>query len=83
MLLHIGDETVIPKKNIIAILEFETAVSPVNKEFLEIAHDEGTIERISDSKERSYIISTEKIYYSPISCTTLKKRSEKNIRNLE
>jgi hypothetical protein len=70
---------VIPKKNIIAILELDTALYPVNKEFLEIAKDEGFIQKISDVKERSFIITTEKVYFSPISCSTLKKRSEKKV----
>jgi ribosomal protein S8 len=76
VLLHIGDDVVIPKKNIIAILEMDTKASQVNKEFLEIAGDEGFIEKISDGKESSFVVTTEKIYYSPISCTTLKKRAE-------
>jgi hypothetical protein len=76
MLLHIGDDVVVPKKNIIAILEMDTNSSIVTKEFLEIAGDEGFIEKISEGKESSFVITTEKIYYSPISCATLKKRAE-------
>ena len=79
MLLHVGDNVVIPKKNIIAILEMETIASPITKEFLEIANDEGFIERISTDKENAFIVTAEKIYYSPISCHTLKKRAERKI----
>jgi hypothetical protein len=78
MLLHIGDNVVIPKKNVIAILEMETSASPITKEFLEIAADEGFVEKISEDKENTFIITTEKIFYSPISCNTLKKRAEKH-----
>ena len=77
MLLHIGNDKVIQKKSIIAIFEMDTAALPSTKEFLEIANDEGFVEKISDVKERSFIITTNKIYYSPISCATLKKRSMK------
>jgi len=77
MLLHIGADVVISKKNIIAILEMETCNSPITKEFLEIAEDEGFVENIAENKENTFIITNEKIYYSPISCNTLKRRSEK------
>jgi len=81
MFLHIGADVVVPKKDIIAILEINTKQSPITKEFLEIAGDEGFIEYISEkNKEKSYLVSTSKIYFSPISCTTLKKRSD-NIFN--
>lgn len=77
MFLHIGADVMVPKKNIIAILEIDTNSSPINKEFLEIAKDEGFIEQVSDKeKEKSYLITTEKIYISPISCVTLKKRAD-------
>ncbi|MCG9966845.1 DUF370 domain-containing protein [Pelotomaculum terephthalicicum JT] len=77
MFLHIGADVVVPKKDIIAILEIETKSSPITKEFLEIARDEGFIEHVSgNNKEKSYLITTDKIYFSPISCTTLKKRSD-------
>jgi len=77
MFLHIGADVVVQKKDIIAILEINTKQSPITKEFLEIAGDEGFIEYISDKdKEKSYLVSTNKIYFSPISCTTLKKRSD-------
>jgi len=77
MFLHLGADVVVPKKDIIAILEINTISSPITKEFLEIAKDEGFIEYISENnKEKSYLIATDKIYFSPISCTTLKKRSD-------
>ena len=76
-MLHIGDDKVIAKENIVAILDMNTTSSPITKDFLEIANDEGFIEKVSETKEISFIITTDKIYYSPISCTTLKKRTEK------
>ena len=43
---------------------------------MEIAGNEGFIKSISDQgKEKSYIITFDKIFISPISCSTLKKRS--------
>ncbi|MHB8155824.1 MAG: extracellular matrix regulator RemB [Desulfocucumaceae bacterium] len=76
MFLHLGGDTVALKKDIIAILDYTKGFSSINKGFMEIAGDEGFIENISESgKEKSYIITSDRIYISPISCSTLKKRS--------
>ena len=77
MFLHLGGDVVVPKKDIIAILDHRTRLSPATKEFLEIAKDEGFIKKISQNdKDKSYIVTTKEIYISPISCITLRKRSE-------
>ena len=77
MFLHLGGDVVVLKKDVIAILDIRTKLSPVTKEFIEIARDEGFIKNISgQNKEKSFVVTTKDIYMSPISCTTLKKRSE-------
>lgn len=77
MFLHIGDDVVVLKKDIVAILEMNTEASSINKEFIEIAKDENFIEFVSEKDNgKSYLVTTNKIYFSPISCTTLKKRSD-------
>jgi ribosomal protein S8 len=77
MFLHLGGDVVVPKKDIIAILNHRTKLSPATKEFLEISKDEGFIKKISPTdKDKSYIVTTKEIYISPISCITLRKRSE-------
>lgn len=76
MFLHLGGEVVVLKKDVIAILDVRTKQSQITREFFEIAEDEGFIKKISDqNKEKSYVITTKEIFVSPISCTTLKKRS--------
>ncbi len=80
MFLHLGRDVVVPKKDIIAILGVRSARAEATKEFIEIAGDEGFIKNIYDKeKEKSIVVTTRDIYISPISCSTLKKRSEKNI----
>ncbi|MDD4237730.1 MAG: DUF370 domain-containing protein [Desulfotomaculaceae bacterium] len=77
MFLHLGGDVVVPKKDIIAILDHRTKVSPATREFLEISKDEGFIKRISNNdKDKSYVVTTKEIYISPISCITLRKRSD-------
>lgn len=84
MFLHLGGDTVALKKDIIAILDYKKGFSAINKEFMEIARDEGFIETISDpGKEKAYVITSDKIFISPISCSTLKKRSVSGFEMVE
>ena len=77
MFLHLGGDVVVLKKDVIAILDITTAQAAVTKEFIEIARDEGFIKNIYEKdREKSFVVTTRDIYMSPISCSTLKKRSE-------
>lgn len=87
MFLHLGENIVIYKKDIIAILDIKTTLnSKINKEFLKTCEEEGFIsETIGDKPPRSFVIvqsskdKTEhniKIYYSYISALTLQKRAD-------
>ncbi|NLC43343.1 MAG: DUF370 domain-containing protein [Clostridiales bacterium] len=80
MILHLGGNEVVPMKDIIAIMDLKkTEQAPVNIEFLNIAKEEGFVRRISDEPIKSYIlVEVDKktiLYLSPISSTTLLKRS--------
>lgn len=84
MFLHLGGDVVVLKKDIIAILDARIKNSAITREFIEIAKDEGFIQPISNQeKEKSFVITTKEIYVSPISCTTLKKRSDNIMENTE
>ncbi|MDD4767489.1 MAG: DUF370 domain-containing protein [Desulfotomaculaceae bacterium] len=77
MFLHLGRDVVVLKKDIIAILDVRTAQADATKEFIEIAGDEGFIKNIyKKDKEKSFVVTNNNIYVSPISCSTLKKRSQ-------
>jgi ribosomal protein S8 len=90
MFLHIGADVVVPVKNIIAIFDIDnTTISKDTREFLKVAEEEGFIESISTDLPKSFIITEvdkkSKIYLSPISSTTLQKRSSyiKGISNVK
>lgn len=77
MFLHLGGDVIIPKKDVIAILNVRAENSPITKEFLEIARGEKTVRIIAKKgKEKSFVLTREQIFVSPISCSTLKKRAE-------
>ena len=76
MFLHLGKDVIIPKKDIVAILDIRSQSSAITREFLDTARDEGFIVNVSElGKEKTYVITGNEIYLSPISCTTLKKRA--------
>ncbi|MCL4440225.1 MAG: DUF370 domain-containing protein [Firmicutes bacterium] len=84
MFLHLGGDVMVLKKDIIAILDARIKNSAITREFIEIAKDEGFIQPISNQeKEKSFVITSKEIYVSPISCTTLKKRSDNIMENTE
>ncbi len=81
MFIHLGGDTVVPKEEVIAILNLQLVnKSDINREFMELAEDDGFITSITDNATpKSFIITTKKIFLSPISPTTLKKRSKEEI----
>ena len=81
MFLHLGENVVVPIKDIIGILDIETSsYSSDTIQFIRMAEEDGFVERINDEIPKSCIIAEvdkkSKIYLSPISSTTLSKRTE-------
>ncbi|MFW6381928.1 MAG: extracellular matrix regulator RemB [Bacillota bacterium] len=77
MFLHIGDGNMILAKDIVFIGDIESVTdSKITDEFLEMADEEGFIidQTKEKSKNRSFILTGEKIYYSIISTNTLEDR---------
>lgn len=80
MFLHLGENVVVPIKDIIGIFDLQnTMYSSDTIQFLRLAEEDGFVERITDERPKSFIIaevdSMSKIYLSPISSTTLTKRT--------
>lgn len=85
MFLHLGGEILVNQKEIVAILDLESAHNAaITKEFMEIVSDEGIVDIIGEKgKEKSLIITTKNIYLSPISSSTLMKRANSRTLTLE
>lgn len=83
MFLHLGADTVISFKNIIAISDYRSFKSIVNREFLKKCIDDGRVVDISDNNPKSYVVTSDKVYISAISSITLKKRSDNMFCNEE
>lgn len=81
MFLHLGENIVVPIKDVIGIFDMETAADSTDTiQFLRMAEEDGFVQRITSEKPKSLIIAEvnkkSKIFLSPISSTTLGKRTE-------
>jgi len=80
MYVHLGGDTVVLQKDIIAIFDLEiTSISKITREFLNVAEEEGFVVNVSEDLPKSYILTEKdnesKVYISPISAATLLKRA--------
>ncbi|MCS6168150.1 extracellular matrix regulator RemB [Clostridium botulinum] len=81
MFLHLGENVVVPIKDVIGIFDMETSMySSDTIQFLRLAEENGFVERITKEKPKSFVIAEvdkkSKIYLSPISSATLTKRTK-------
>ena len=81
MFLHLGENVVVPIKDVIGIFDLQsTKYSSDTNQFLRLAEEDGFVERITKENPKSFVIAEvdkkSKIYLSPISSTTLTKRTD-------
>lgn len=86
MFLHLGENVVVPLKDVIGIFNYETSNDSSDTiKFLRMAEEDGFVERITEELPKSFVIAEvnkkSKIYLSPISSATLFKRS--NAKNYD
>ena len=80
MFLHLGENVVVPIKDIIGIFDLQTTMySSDTSAFIRMAEEDGFVERISKEKPKSFVIAevnkVSKVYLCPISSSTLTKRT--------
>lgn len=80
MFLHLGENVIIPIKDVIAIMDIEsTNMSNDTKQFLKTAKEEGFVKYVTNDDPKSFVLAEidkkSVIYLSPISSLTLSKRS--------
>ncbi|MHB8963248.1 MAG: extracellular matrix regulator RemB [Saccharofermentanales bacterium] len=76
MYIHIGGEYSIPEKFIVGVFDFDeiTAGNDDSLQFLKKAENENRVENVSFDIPRSVIVTVEKVYISPISTRTIRRR---------
>ncbi|WP_010279255.1 extracellular matrix regulator RemB [Paenibacillus senegalensis] len=82
MFIHLGGEKIIRANELVAI--FDLAIeknSKISKRFIKYAEKHRKIEVIGEEESKSLIITANKVYYSPISTSTLNKRAHQLTMN--
>ncbi|MBO5364936.1 MAG: DUF370 domain-containing protein [Clostridia bacterium] len=82
MYLHLGSDTVVNTKNIIAILDLEsTSMSKNTKDFLKIVEEEGFVRNVSEELPKTFVLceidGQSVIYITNISSKALAGRAER------
>ncbi len=75
MFLHLGADTVIPLKNVIAIHDLKSSKSQINNDFIKNMRSDKKVVDISENNAKSFVVTDKKVYLSAISSMTLKKRA--------
>lgn len=76
MFLHLGADTVIPLRDVVAITDIKGTRLGINDEFLRVMHEEHLIEDISAGNVKSFVVTDKRVFLSAISAATLKKRAQ-------
>ncbi|AGK51789.1 MAG: hypothetical protein K0S25_373 [Bacillus sp. (in: firmicutes)] len=75
MYLHVGEEITVKTEDIIAIVDREsTKFSPYMDDFID--HQKDQIFNAAKGPYKSLVITLNKVYFSPFSSGTLKRRSQ-------
>lgn len=76
MYIHLGGEKIIRTSELVAIFDISIEQSSkLSKQFVAGARKRKDVEAIGEEEPKSIVVTKHKIYYSPISSSTLKKRT--------
>jgi hypothetical protein len=76
MFIHLGGDKIIRASELIAIFDLSIEKSSkISKQFIQQANKDKRTEFIGEEECKSLVVTRNKVFYSPISSTTLKKRA--------
>ncbi len=76
MYLHLGEDTVVNSKEITGIFDMDTStVNKATRDYLNIAEKNKKTVYVNYDLPKSFIVTKDKIYISPLNTNTLLKRS--------
>jgi extracellular matrix regulatory protein B len=74
--IHLGGEKIIRTSQLVAIFDISIEQSSkLSKQFVVHAQKNKEVETIGEEDPKSIVVTEQKVYYSPISTSTLKKRA--------
>ncbi|MFG6118654.1 MULTISPECIES: extracellular matrix regulator RemB [Thalassobacillus] len=76
MFIHIGDDQVIRSKDVVAIIDHNLiSSSSIIEEMIYNQRKEKNVEEMQTQEAKAIVITEDRIYFSPLSVMTLKKRA--------
>lgn len=82
MYVHIGGTCSVSDKIIVGIFSFETSTSRgtvrTTREFLKRMEQNNQITVLTDDLPKSFVVTLDGVYLSPVSATTLRQRLDRN-----
>ena len=76
MFIHIGDDQVIQSNDVISIIDYNlVSSSTINEEMLQQLKRKKEVIVSDEELTKAVVITSDKVYYSPLSVLTLKKRT--------
>jgi len=76
MYVHLGGDRIVRASELVAILDISIEQSSrITRQFTAWASKRKNVEVIGEEEPKSIVVTTQKVYYSPISSSTLKKRT--------
>ena len=75
MFIHIGGDVVVRSAEVITIIDHNMTVSKWMRKFLENKEERHQLISVSKEDTKSFVVTKDKIYCSPISSLTLKRRA--------
>lgn len=77
MYLHIGENTVITDQDIIGIFDIDTStVNKATRDYLATAEKQNRVKNVNYDLPKSFIVTDDTVYVSPINTSTLNKRAK-------
>lgn len=73
--IHIGGDTMVRLKDVIGIFDIQSENSEGTAFFLKRSKEQDRVEVVELGEIKSYVVTNNKVYFSPISSLTLKKRA--------
>ena len=77
MFIHLGEDTVVNDKEIIGVFDIDTStVNKATRDYLSKAEKDKRVIYVNYDLPKSFIVSDDKVYISPINTSTINKRSK-------
>ncbi|MFR5875903.1 MAG: extracellular matrix regulator RemB [Eubacterium sp.] len=78
MFLHLGEDTVITDESIIGIFDIDNStVNKATRDYLSKAEKDKRVVYVNYDLPKSFIVTDNKVYISPINTSTLNRRASK------